>query len=554
MKTLKLASPLLLLLCCLAPASLRAQAVGSSSTDAPKLELRGQTTQLIVGGKPFLMLAGEIHNSSSSSLDYMKPEWAQLASMGLNTVLTPLSWELIEPTEAKYDFGLVDGLLAQARAQHLQVVFLWLAAWKNGVSSYPPVWVKQDAKRFPRVVENGNPVDILSTLAPATVEADGRAFAALMAHLREVDAQDHTVLMMQVENEVGVLGASRDHSAVAERAFAGPVPAELTRYLAAHRSGLNQELRTLWEQNGAKASGTWTEVFGDSQRADEIFMAWNYARYVQAVAARGKAAYPLPMYVNAWLGGGDRPPGDYPSGGPQPRVIDVWKAAGSAIDIYAPDLYSSDLTGWATRYHRPDNPLFLPETNGGAGGAANVFYVVGEHAAIGFSPFGIDAGLHGEATGPNAESAAKGRAELAASYKVLAELTPQLLAAQAAGDAHGFVLDKSHPQVDFVMHGMTVQVSLDEIFGHHSESGYGLILQEGPDTFLGAGKGFRVSFTPRDPSAAHVGVASIEEGTYQNGVWIAGRRLNGDESAQGSDWRFDEGRAKIERATLYHHQ
>ncbi|TCK73745.1 DUF5597 domain-containing protein [Acidipila rosea] len=539
-----------LLLSCSATGIAYAQSPAPSAAGTPRLEQRGQTTQLMVDGKPYLMLAGELHNSSSSSLDYMKPEWQKLAAMGLNTVLTPVSWELVEPTEGHYDFTLVDGLLAQAREQHLHIVFLWLAAWKNGMSSYPPVWVKQDTQRFPRVFENGNPVTILSTLAPATAEADGHAFAALMAHLREVDAQDHTVLMVQVENEVGILGASRDHSAAAERAFAGPVPAELTRYLAAHHEMLNPELRTLWEQHGAKTSGTWTEIFGDSARTDEIFMAWNYARYVQSVAARGKAAYSLPMYVNAWLGGRDTPPGNYPSGGPQPRVIDVWKAAGSAIDIYSPDLYASDFADWCSRYHRPDNPLFIPETVGGVAGAANVFYAVGEHAAMGFSPFGIDAGLHSDAW-PDMESVTKGVAALTNSYQVLAELAPQLLAAQSSGDVHGFLLDKSHPEVDFVMHGITVHVSLDQVFGYHAESGYGLILQEGADTFIGAGKGFRVSFTPRDPSAAWVGLASIEEGHYRNGQWIPGRRLNGDENDQGNNWRFDPLQAKIERATIY---
>ncbi|MHB1698909.1 MAG: GH35 family beta-galactosidase [Acidobacteriaceae bacterium] len=557
MKNCGFALPLALVLGSLASGSLCAQQTGSHATDAPHLEKRGQATQLIVDGKPLLMLAGELHNSSSSSLAYMKPEWAPLAAMGLNTVLTPVSWELIEPTEGRYDFALIDGLLQQAREQHLHLVLLWLASWKNGVSSYPPVWVKEDAKRFPRVVENGNPIETLSTFGAATEEADGRAFAALMEHLRKVDSASHTVVMMQVENEVGVLGASRDHSAAAEEAFAGQVPADLTNYLATHRDTLNPELQTLWLQNGARTSGTWTRVFGNSARADEIFMAWNYGRYVQSVAARGKAAYDLPMYVNAWLGGGDTPPGNYPSGGPQPRVIDVWKAAGNSIDIFAPDLYAGDFYGWTTRYHRADNPLFIPETHGGALGAANAFFAVGEHAAIGFSPFGIDTGLHGD-DWPNAEDAAKGNAELATSYKLLARLMPQLLAAQTTGDTHGFVLDKAHPMVDFVMHGMTVHVSLDEIFKHTAESGYGLILMAKPEggmggsaSFIGAGKGFRVSFTPRDPAAQRIGIASIEEGDYQKGQWVAGRRLNGDENDQGRSWRFDQHEAKIERATLY---
>jgi beta-galactosidase GanA len=542
-----------LVACCLAlfvslPVSAQQQA---KEEGIPHLERRGQVTQLIVENEPFLMLAGELHNSSSSSLDYMRPEWKQLAEMNLNTVLTPVSWELVEPAEGKYDFSLVDGLLAQAREQHLHIVFLWLAAWKNGMSGYAPVWVKENIHRFPRVIESGNPTSILSTLSPALQDADSKAFNALMAHLRAVDAQNHTVLMMQVENEVGVLGALRDHSQVADQAFAGPVPEELMRYLVEHRKSLNQELRVLWEQNGAKSKGTWTEVFGDSARADEIFMAWHYARYVQAVAAAGKRAYAIPMYANAWLGGGDTPPGDYPSGGPQPRVLDVWKAAGTALDMESPDLYAADFGDWCGRYHRPDNPLMIPETNGGSAGAANVFYAVGEQAVLGFSPFGIDAGLHGDSF-PSAQVAAKGREDLANSYAAISEVTPYLVPAQAQGKVHGFVLEKSHPAVDFVMDGMTVHVRLDEIFGYRAESGYGLIIEKSPNSFVGVGKGFRVSFTPRDSGGSNIGLASVVEGHFVNGAWVAGRHLNGDEDDQGNGWRFDQRQVHVERATLYH--
>ena len=203
---------------------LQAQETGPSAAP-PHLETRGAATQLIADGKPFLMLSGELHNSSSSSLEYMKPIWPKLAAMGLNSVVTPLSWELIEPKEGSFDFTLVDGLLAQARQSHQRIVFLWLASWKNGLSSYPPMWVKQDTRRFPRVVEHGSEVEILSPMGAATREADGRAFAALMRHLKAVDGKEHTVLMMQVENEVGVLGDSRDHSAAANAAFASAVPA-----------------------------------------------------------------------------------------------------------------------------------------------------------------------------------------------------------------------------------------------------------------------------------------------------------------------------------------
>ena len=364
--------------------------------------------------------------------------------------------------------------------------------------------------------------------------------------------------MMQVENEVGVLGSTRDHSPAAEKAFAGAVPDELMRYLEADHSprdprveaGLNDELRALWEANGAKHGGTWTEVFGDSGRTDEIFMAWHYARYVQAVAAAGKRSYPLPMYANAWLGGGDTAPGDYPSGGPQPRVLDIWKAAGSSLDMIAPDLYASDFAGWSSRYHRVDNPLFIPETNGGVAGAANVFYAIGEQAAIGFSPFAIDAGLHGEASA-NTEAAASGNAELARSYQLLVGIVPQILAAQAGGVIHGFTLDKSHPAVTFVIDGVTLAVSLDQVFGRGSESGYGLIFEDGSGSFVGAGRGFRVAFESRSASGPQVGLERVVEGRYERDMWVPGRTLNGDENDQGTHWRFDGTAAKIERATIY---
>jgi beta-galactosidase GanA len=526
-----------MLFCGLEAGMLQAQETGPSAAP-PHLETRGAATQLIADGKPFLMLSGELHNSSSSSLEYMKPIWPKLAAMGLNSVVTPLSWELIEPKEGSFDFTLVDGLLAQARQSHQRIVFLWLASWKNGLSSYPPMWVKQDTRRFPRVVEHGSEVEILSPMGAATREADGRAFAALMRHLKAVDGKEHTVLMMQVENEVGVLGDSRDHSAAANAAFASAVPAELTSYLKAHRDALYASLRALWDANGDKPEGTWAEVFGDSTRADEVFMAWHYARFIQAVAARGKGEYNIPMYVNTWLAGVDTPPGEYPSGGPEPRVVDVWKAAGSGLDFYSPDLYAENFADWCKRYHRDGNPLYMPETRGGAAGAANVFYALGEEAGFGFSPFGIDS-----------EMDEKG--DLAASYAAIARVAPLITEHQSAGDVHGFVLNKGHDTVDFTMSGYTVHVTLDEIFGGHAESGYGMIMATGPDEFLGVGKGFRVSFTPRSATEQQTGIASVDEGTFEDGKWVPGRRLNGDENDQGKGWRFDSRQLRTEKVNLY---
>ena len=517
--------------------ALTVSAVAAQSNTAPHLEKRGSATQLIVDGKPFLILGGELHNSSSSNLDYMKPIWSGLAGMGLNTVITPLSWELVEPTEGHYDFALVDGLLAQARESHEKIVFLWLASWKNGMSSYAPMWVKQDTKRFPRVVVKGREVEVLTPAAAETQKADARAFTALMQHIKQADA-DHTVLMMQVENEVGVLGDSRDRSAAADREFNSPVPAELTRYLKAHHDTLYPRLRELWDESGQKTTGTWPEVFGDNRHADEAFMAWHYARFIQAVTAAGKAAYDIPMYVNTWLGEEGGAPGNYPSGGPEPWVMDIWRAAGSAIDLYAPDLYASNFVEWCQRYHRDGNPLFMPETRGGNPGAANVFYAVGEEAGFGFSPFAIEDDMNP-------------KQDLAASYRAIQAIAPLLLEHQAAGDVHGFILDRQHPTAEFTVGGYGVHVSLDSIFGSHTESGYGLVMAAGPDEFLGVGKGFRVLFSAPAQSKTRVGIGAIDEGAFEDGKWVPGRRLNGDENDQGGYWRFDLRKVSTEKVKLY---
>lgn len=524
--------PIVLLTLCLCACA------GAQTGDIPHLERRGPDAFLIVDGKPFLMLSAELHNSSSSNLEYMKPEWPKLTAIPLNTVLTPLSWELIEPKAGEYDFSLVDGLIEGARSNGLRIVFLWLASWKNGMSSYAPVWVKADTKRFPRVVEDdGREVEILSTLGHETMDADAHAFAAVMRHIKEVDGQKHTVLMMQVENEVGVLGDTRDRSAAANKAFEGEVPGELTAYLKQHREELFPDLRELWNANGGRSSGTWQQVFGDTYRTDEVFMAWNYGRYVNHVAAAGKAEYALPMYVNTWLAGPNTPPGDFPSGGPQPRVVDVWRAAGSAIDIYSPDIYRANFAEWCNWYHRAGNPLFIPEAAGGAVGEANAFYAFG-HGAIGFSPFGIDSWNDAED-------------DLGKSYRVLAELAPMITGREKGDSMTGFLLDEANPSVIADINGYQLNITLDDIFGSRAKKGFGLIIATGPDEFIGAGSGFRVSFTPRLAGAPQAGVGYVEQGTFSDGNWTAGRRLNGDENDQGKFWRFSPQGVEIEKVKVY---
>ena len=365
----------------------------------PHLQKQGTATQLIVDGKPFLILGGELQNSSSSNLEYMQPIWKRMVDLNFNTVLAAVSWELIEPEEGRFDFRLVDGLVDGARRHNLRLVFLWFGSWKNGTSSYVPIWVKKDTHRFPRaLIEGGKTIEVLSTLAPANWQADAKAFGALMRHIREVDGDAHTVLMMQVENEVGVLGDSRDRSDAATQAFLQAVPQKLGR-----------------------KPGTWQQVFGAGPNTDEKFMAWNYASYVDKVAAAGKAEYPIPMYVNTWLSSEKGKPGNWPSGGPEPHVLDIWRAASTHIDVFTPDIYQANFAEWCERYVQSGNPLFIPEMKSDEIGARNIFYAIGRHEAIGTSPFAVD-------SLPTPESSA-----LSKSYGILSQLAPVILEHQGNG-------------------------------------------------------------------------------------------------------------------------
>jgi hypothetical protein len=251
--------------------------------------------------------------------------------------------------------------------------------------------VKAAQDRFPRAqIRGGKTIEVLSTLSQNNLRADARAFAELMRHTRELD-RTHRVIMVQVENEVGVLGEARDRSPAANEAFAKAVPRELMDHLEKHKRDLLPEFKQVWDAAGSKTSGTWEEVFGKGAKADEIFMGWNYARHLNAVAEAGKKKYAIPMFVNAWIvQPKDKGPGDYPSGGPQDHMHDIWRAGAPQIDLLCPDIYLPDFTAIAARYSRSGNPLFVPESASDTRGAANAFFAIGQQRAIGYSPFGID--------------------------------------------------------------------------------------------------------------------------------------------------------------------
>lgn len=521
----------------------------------PHLARQGTTGQLIVDDKPFLILGGELGNSTASDLDALKPDWADFRRLHMNTVVAPVSWELIELEEGRFDWSSVDGLLADARAGGQHLVLLWFGSWKNSMSSYVPGWVKRDQARFPRTQKaNGESSEILSPLAPANVQADARAFAALMAHLKAVDAERHTVILVQVENEMGMLPTARDRSAAADAAFAGPVPRALTDWLVRHRATLVPELKALWEANGARTAGDWRSVFGSGPAGEEAFTAWSFARHADAVARAGKQAYDLPMYVNVALNRPGRAPGDYPSGGPLPHLIDVWKAAAPSIDLLAPDIYFPNFGEITARYARPDNPLFIPEANqaGRAESGAEAMLAFGRDQAFGFSPFSIE-----DANGPGGEA-------LGQAYGVLEEIAPLILAARGTGRMAGF-----RPQVNYdgAVDDAPQTVTLGDYrltaafldtwapaAGQKTATHGALAIQLGRDEYLVAGSGVTFTFAPATPGPPQAGLERVEEGRYVDGLWKRGRVLNGDQTHQGRFVRLPSGSWGIQRVRLYRYR
>ena len=512
----------------------------------PHLRKQGTATQLIVDDKPFLVLAGELGNSSSSGLEYMRPVWPKLAALKLNTVLIPVYWELIEPVEGKFDFTLVDGLIQDARKYNLRLVPLWFASWKNSMSCYAPSWVKTDQQRFPRSQDkNGAGMEILSPFNKENFEADARAFAAFMRHVREVDANDHTVIMVQVENEIGMIPDSRDRSTVANQLFSERVPAELMNYLSEHKEQLIPEFRTAWAANGFKTSGTWEEVFGKGPATDEVFMAWYFARYVDRVTEVGKKEYSLPMFVNAALIRPGHMPGQYPSAGPLPHLIDIWRAGAPKIDFFSPDIYFQNFAEWVRKYDRSGNAVFIPEAMPGSVDAVNAMYAIGQHNAIGFSPFSIDS-LDEETT--NA---------VTAGYDLLNQLTPLILNHQGKGTMAGLLPEgpeQRQPQ-QLRLGNHTLYVTFDRPTAQNTSvlSG-GLVIAIAPDEYVFAGTGLTVTFEAAGGGDPIVGLLSVDEGKYVNGQWVVTRRLNGDQTHQGRHLRLPAGKFGIQRIKLYRYR
>lgn len=514
------------------------------AADLPHIKMENGTGQLIVKGQPFLILGGELGNSSAGTDAQADSIIPKLAAMHVNTILMPVAWEQTEPKEGTFDFSILDHWIEVARAHNVHLVPLWFGSWKNAFSNYAPSWVKSNPKRFPRAESvDGTPLEILSTLSAETRRSDSRAFAALMHHIREKDSDQQTVLMVQVENEVGYLGRGRDRSPEGNRIFQGRVPDALMRTLAAKRLQVSPELAAHFNEHGQ----SWKEVFGEA--ADEVFMAWNYATYIEAVARAGKNEYALPIYANAQLPAPQERAGEYPSGGPHPYYLEVWRAAAPSIDFYSPDIYWPNFEYWVQRYQISGNAVFIPEARLESGWY-NAFYAYGQARAFGFSPFAVDSLKVPEKDDDT-------RPEIVQTYELLDGIRDLLPRAQVAGMTRGLVLHASSPRPTqtVALGGYLFEATLSRSWPARTiiaDDGAMLILQASPGEFYVVGRGLTVSIT-RDPDvdSGIAGIESVEQVSRASGQWATERRLNGDQTNQGRQLLLDPHRQHIYRLRLY---
>lgn len=548
-----------------------------------RLQQQGTATQLLVNDKPFLILGGELGNSSASCTEDIERIFPKLERMGLNTVLVPTYWDLTEPVEGQFDFSLTDKVIDQARKNHLKVIFLWFGAWKNSMSCYAPLWFKENYKKYPRsYTENGKPLEIASAFSEEVFKADNRAFSQWMKHIASIDKEEGTVIMIQIENEIGMLESARDHSALASKAFHAPVPEEFVSYLQRNKKKLHPQMLKKWGSQGYKTAGNWQEMFGSDIYTDEIFMAYHYAKYVERMAQTARSIYNVPLYVNAAMNSRGRKPGEYPSAGPLAHLIDAWHCGAPSIDILAPDLYDNGFIDWVAQYHLHNNPLFIPEIKLTDNDGVRAFYIFAEHDAIGISPFSIEDGSD------NPDNM------LVAGYRHLNELMPLLTQYQGKGVMKGLLFDQQNKERilemdDLVLtcrHNFTLPWDPRATDGSTWSEGGGIILRINKNEYIIAGNGIVVEFAKKSEKAMDVtpkalgedgfaqagskekntmktqqwkgsrcGIGSVDEvKVNKDGSFSFVRRLNGDQDHQGRHVRISVGDFKTLHVKLYEYK
>lgn len=545
--------------------------------ERPCIAEKGNQKVLLVDGKPFIMLAGEVHNSDSSSPAYMEQIWEIANELGMNSLLLPVTWEMVEPVEGEFHFEVLDQLIDQAREYGMKIGLLWFGSFKNAECMYAPEWVKRDLERFHRgqIVKEKNkagrkvsptipvtiPYTTISYLSENAMQADARAFGKMMQHVREYDEAYGTVITVQVENETGLLGNAREVSDEADAAFAGEVPQEFVSYMRNHTEYMEGDVRAAVEA-GAE-NGSWSEVFGAV--AEEIFSAYHVASFVEYVAKAGKDAYDLPMAANCWLDKAADAPGDYPSGGPVARVHEVWDYCAPSIEVYCPDIYVPYFNKVCDRFVKSGtNPLFIPEAATHSYAAPRMVYTVGHYHAMCYSPFGFDdigkpfSAAQGYLFGMDVTDPAlktpQNFEEYAALGKILREAMPLLAERYGTADLQAVCAEREAekkaalglPEDMNPMERMMAEAAATTkmIFGDLGVSaGFGGMMRPRNDGVLLVcrtkenevymiGEQCDIRLFSAASEKTNLDILRLEEGTFENGAFVPGRRFNGDEAAQ----------------------
>lgn len=545
--------------------------------ERPCIAEKGNQKVLLVDGKPFIMLAGEIHNSDSSSPAYMEQIWKIADDLGMNSLLLPVTWEMVEPVEGEFHFEVLDQLIDQAREYGMKIGILWFGSFKNAECMYAPEWVKRDLERFHRgqIVKGKNkagrrvsptlpvtiPYTTISYLSENAMQADARAFGRMMQHVCEYDEAEGTVITVQVENETGLLGNAREVSDEADAAFAGEVPQEFASYMRSHTEYMEEDVRAAVEAGAEK--GSWSEVFGAA--AEEIFSAYHVASFVEYVAKAGKDAYDLPMTVNCWLDKAADTPGDYPSGGPVARVHEVWDYCAPSIDVYCPDIYVPYFNKVCDRFVKGGtNPLYIPEAATHSYAAPRMVYTVGHYHAMCYSPFGFDdigkpfSAAQGYLFGMDVTDPAlktpQNFEEYAALGKILREAMPLLAERYGTTDLQAVCAEREAekkkslglPEDMNPMERLMAEAAATTkmIFGDLGVSaGFGGMMRPRNDGVLLVcrtkenevymiGEQCDIQLFSADSEKTNLDILRVEEGTFEHGAFVPGRRFNGDEAAQ----------------------
>lgn len=545
--------------------------------ERPCIAEKGNQKVLLVDGKPFIMLAGEVHNSDSSSPAYMEQIWKIADDLGMNSLLLPVTWEMVEPVEGEFHFEVLDQLIDQAREYGMKIGILWFGSFKNAECMYAPEWVKRDLERFHRgqIVKGKNkagrrvsptlpvtiPYTTISYLSENAMQADARAFGKMMQHVCEYDEAEGTVITVQVENETGLLGNAREVSDEADAAFAGEVPQEFASYMRSHTEYMEADVRAAVEAGAEK--GSWSKVFGAA--AEEIFSAYHVASFVEYVAKAGKDAYDLPMTVNCWLDKAADTPGDYPSGGPVARVHEVWDYCAPSIDVYCPDIYVPYFNKVCDRFVKGGtNPLYIPEAATHSYAAPRMVYTVGHYHAMCYSPFGFDdigkpfSSVQGYLFGMDVTDPAlktpQNFEEYAALGKILREAMPLLAERYGTTDLQAVCAEREAekkkslglPEDMNPMERLMAEAAATTkmIFGDLGVSaGFGGMMRPRNDGVLLVcrtkenevymiGEQCDIQLFSADREKTNLDILRVEEGTFENGAFVPGRRFNGDEAAQ----------------------